>query len=74
MKKPKNKEMAGLLSFIVPGIGQLYCGHWIWAILWLIFTAGIWAVTGPFGFIAHAIAGIQAYRQAGKKNRRRGFE
>jgi TM2 domain-containing membrane protein YozV len=31
---------AGLLSFIIPGVGQLYNGRILAGILWLIITPG----------------------------------
>ena len=68
--KKKNELLAGLLSFVVPGLGQLYCWHIFWAIIWFVFTAGVWSVATPFGFIPHIISGVQAHRQAIRRNER----
>jgi TM2 domain-containing membrane protein YozV len=67
-KKKKNELLAGLLSFIYPGIGQIYCFHIFWAIFWIIFTSGIWVAATPFAFILHLIAAMQAYKQALRRN------
>jgi hypothetical protein len=33
---------AGILSFLIPGLGQLYNGRILAGILWLIITPGLW--------------------------------
>jgi TM2 domain-containing membrane protein YozV len=61
----RDPVLAGLLSFIVPGIGQLYNGCIISGILWLIFTPGFWIGTGgTLGWICHIVSGYLAYRYA----------
>ena len=37
---------AGLLSFLIPGVGQLYNGRILAGILWLIITPGFWIGSG----------------------------
>jgi TM2 domain-containing membrane protein YozV len=60
-----NPGTAAVLSLIVPGFGQVYTGHFFWAILWLIFTPGFWIGTGGFfGWVCHLLSAWQAYRQA----------
>jgi len=62
---------AGLLSLIIPGVGQIYNGTWIRGIFWLIITPGLWIGTGGLlGWICHFIAGYTAYRYA-ERNRYR---
>jgi TM2 domain-containing membrane protein YozV len=57
--------LAGLLSFIVPGVGQLYNGQILAGILWLIFTPGFWIGTGGMlGWLCHIIAAWMAYSYA----------
>ncbi len=57
--------LAGLLSFIVPGTGQLYNGQILAGILWLIFTPGFWIGTGGMlGWLCHIIAAWSAYSYA----------
>ncbi len=61
----RNPGTAAVLSFIVPGLGQLYNGRWMRAIFWFIFTPGLWLGTGGFfGWVAHVIAAITAYNYA----------
>jgi len=56
---------AALLSFVAPGLGQIYNGRWLWAIFWLIVTPGFWISTGgTLGWVCHVLAAWQAYRQA----------
>lgn len=62
----KSPGTAAVLSLIVPGIGQFYAGRWGWGIFWLIVTPGFWLGTGGFfGWVAHVLAAMQAYKQAG---------
>jgi TM2 domain-containing membrane protein YozV len=57
--------LAGLLSFIVPGVGQLYNGQILAGILWLIFTPGFWIGTGgTLGWLCHIISAWMAYSYA----------
>jgi TM2 domain-containing membrane protein YozV len=61
----RNPGTAAVLSLIIPGLGQLYNGTWIRAILWLVFAPGLWLGTGGFfGWVAHVIAAITAYHYA----------
>jgi hypothetical protein len=53
------------MSFIVPGVGQIYNGDILRGLFWLIITPGFWIGTGGcLGFICHILAAVQAYRQA----------
>lgn len=57
--------LAGLLSFFIPGVGQIYNGHWLRGIFWLIVTPGFWIGTGGlFGWVCHIIAAYTAYKYA----------
>lgn len=59
--------LAGLLSFIVPGVGQLYNGQILAGILWLILTPGFWIGTGGLlGWVCHVIAAWAAYSYASR--------
>ena len=61
----RNPGTAAVLSFIIPGVGQLYNGRLLWAIFWLIITPGFWLGTGGMlGWVCHLIAAYQAYRYA----------
>ena len=61
--------LAGLLSFIVPGVGQLYNGQILAGVLWLIalvtIIPGFWIGTGGIlGLLCHVIAAWTAYNYA----------
>lgn len=67
--KTHSPGTAAVLSAILPGIGQVYNGHFIWAIIWFIITPGLWIGSGGFlGWIFHILSAIQAYRQAKRKH------
>jgi hypothetical protein len=47
---------AGILSFLIPGLGQLYNGRILAGILWLIITPGLWIGSGgTLGWICHRL-------------------
>jgi hypothetical protein len=47
--------LAGLMSLIVPGLGQLYKGHLFWAAFWFVLTPlGWWCFLVP-GLILHIL-------------------
>ena len=54
-RKPRqwSPGVAVLLSFLIPGLGQMYKGHFVSGILWLIFT--------PVLVFTVLIAGILVY-------------
>ena len=57
--------LAGLLSFVIPGLGQLYNGQIIAGILWLVLTGVSWIGTaGLLGWVCHIIAAWMAYNYA----------
>jgi TM2 domain-containing membrane protein YozV len=59
---------AAVLSALVPGVGQVFNGHFIWAIFWFLITPGLWIGTGGFlGWLCHIVSAYQAYRQAERR-------
>jgi TM2 domain-containing membrane protein YozV len=57
--------IAGLLSLLVPGVGQIYNGRIIIGILWLVLTGVSWiGSVGFLGWIVHIIAARCAYSYA----------
>jgi TM2 domain-containing membrane protein YozV len=57
--------IAGLLSLLVPGVGQIYNGRIVIGIIWLILTGVSWIGTvGFFGWVVHIIAAWCAYSYA----------
>lgn len=71
----RNPGTAAVLSFIVPGIGQIYNGDFLRAIIWLIVTPGFWIGSGgALGWICHVIAAVTAHHRAVVKNAAEGPE
>ena len=63
----RDPMLAGILSFLIPGVGQIYNGKILRGIFWLIVTPGLWIGTGGlFGWVCHLIAAFTAYRYASK--------
>ena len=57
--------IAGILSFLIPGLGQIYNGQILWGILWLVLTGISWIGTaGLLGWVTHFIAAYFAYAYA----------
>ena len=57
--------LAGLLSLLIPGVGQIYNGQIISGILWLVLTGISWIGTaGLLGWVVHIIAAYLAYSYA----------
>ncbi len=57
--------IAGLLSFLIPGLGQVYNGQILWGLLWLVLTGFSWiGSAGTLGWIAHLLAAYFAYKYA----------
>jgi TM2 domain-containing membrane protein YozV len=63
---------AAVLSFLIPGLGQIYNGDFLRGLFWLVITTGSWILTvGLFGWPFHLLASFTAYRRAERKNRER---
>lgn len=61
----RNPGMAAVLSILVPGVGQVYNGQIVWAIVWFIITPGLWIGTGGLlGWVCHLISAYTAYTYA----------
>ena len=61
----KNPGTAAVLSFLLPGVGQIYNGTFWRAIFWLIITPGLWIGSGgTLGWICHIISAYTAYSYA----------
>ncbi len=55
-----NPILAGVLSFFIPGLGQLYKGMFLSAVLWFLFTSvGYFLLVFP-GIILHFFCVISA--------------
>jgi serine/threonine-protein kinase len=56
--------IAAVLSFLAPGLGQIYNRDYVRGIFWLIITPGFWVGSaGMFGWPFHLIAAFTAYRR-----------
>ena len=61
----KNPGTAAVLSFLVPGLGQIYNGKILRGVFWLIITPGIWIGTGGLlGWVCYAISAYTAHKYA----------
>ncbi|MEM0962855.1 MAG: DUF5683 domain-containing protein [Bacteroidota bacterium] len=59
----KSPGTAAVLSFLIPGVGQIYNGTFWRGIFWLVVTPGFWIGTGGFfGWVAHLLSAYTAYR------------
>ncbi len=57
--------LAGILSLLVPGVGQIYNGRILIGIIWLIVTGVSWVGSvGILGLVVHGIAAWCAYSYA----------
>jgi TM2 domain-containing membrane protein YozV len=63
---------AAVLSFLIPGVGQIYNGDVLRALFWLIITPGLWIGSGgTLGWVCHIIAAYTAGNRAEELNGRR---
>ena len=61
----RNPGAAAVLSFLIPGVGQIYNGCILRGIFWLVLTPGLWIGTsGLFGWVCHLAAAATAYGYA----------
>jgi TM2 domain-containing membrane protein YozV len=64
-KSLPNPGVAAVLSFFLPGVGQIYNGAFLRGIFWFIVTPGLWIGTGGMlGWVCHLIAAYTAYSYA----------
>ena len=62
-----NPGVAAVLSFFIPGVGQIYNGAFLRGIFWLVLTPGLWLWSaGTLGWIFHIVAAYTAYSYAKK--------
>ncbi len=60
----KNPGLAAVLSFLIPGLGQIYNGDFLRGLFWLIVTPGLWIGSGGLlGWICHLVAAYTAYQR-----------
>ncbi len=62
--------VAAILSFLIPGVGQIYNGDILRGVFWLIVTPGLWIGTGGMlGWVCHIIAAATAHHRADLRER-----
>ena len=62
---------AALLSFLLPGVGQIYNGDILRGVFWLIVTPGLWIGTGGLlGWVCHVVAAGTAFHRGELHERR----
>jgi TM2 domain-containing membrane protein YozV len=61
----RDPALAGILSLLIPGVGQIYNGRILAAIFWLIITPGFWIGTGgTLGWVCQLVSAYTAYSYA----------
>jgi hypothetical protein len=56
--------ISAVLSVLVPGLGQVYCGRLLAGALWFLGTAFCYSAVLLPGFLAHALCVWSAYHSA----------
>lgn len=65
MSDMREPLLAGILSLLIPGIGQIYNGRIFIGIIWLVLTGVSWiGSVGVLGWAVHLFAGWCAYSYA----------
>ena len=68
-RAPSHPGLAAVLSFFIPGVGQIYNGAFLRGLFWLIITPGLWiGSAGTLGWICHFVTAFTAYRYAKKRS------
>ena len=63
--------VAALLSFLIPGLGQLYNRDYLRGLFWLLLTPVLWVGSaGLLGWAVHLISAATAYHRAEERLRR----
>lgn len=66
----KSPGTAAILSFLIPGLGQIYNGKILRGVFWLVITPGLWIGTGGLlGWICHIWSAASAHRYAARHSR-----
>ena len=63
----RNPGTAAILSFLLPGAGQIYNGKILRGLFWLIITPGLWVGSGGLlGWICHIASAYTAHKYAAR--------
>jgi TM2 domain-containing membrane protein YozV len=64
-KQMREPIVAGILSLLIPGVGQIYNGRILIGIIWLVLTGVSWiGSAGLLGWVVHLISAWCAYSYA----------
>ena len=65
MLRKTDAGTSAVLSFFIPGVGQIYNGAFLRGVFWLVLTPGFWIGSGgTLGWICHIAAAYTAYSYA----------
>ncbi len=68
-RRSPDPGIAGVLSLVVPGVGQIYNGCILRGVFWLIVTPGFWIGSGgTLGWICHLLSAATAYAYAQRRH------
>ncbi len=62
--RPPSPGISAVLSVLIPGLGQVYCGRLVAGGLWFLGTAVAYSAVLIPGFLVHALCVWSAYRSA----------
>ena len=63
--------VAALLSFLIPGVGQIYNREYFRGLFWLIVTPALWiGSAGLLGWVLHIVSAATAYHRAELQEKR----
>lgn len=67
MPTMRNPGIAAILSFLLPGLGQIYNGKFLRGLVWMIVGGFTWiGSAGLLGWVIHIISAACAYNYAAK--------
>jgi TM2 domain-containing membrane protein YozV len=70
MLRKTDAGTSAVLSFFIPGVGQIYNGAFLRGVFWLVLTPGFWIGSGgTLGWICHIAAAYTAYSYARSRGR-----
>lgn len=59
-----------MLSFFLPGVGQIYNGDFFRGAFWLVVTPGLWVGSGgSLGWVCHFVSAYTAYQRRTRAER-----
>ena len=66
----QKQGVSAVLSFVVPGAGQIYNGDFVRGAFWLLVTPGFWLGSGGMlGWACHLTSAYTAHRRATRATR-----